>query len=80
MSSKSHLSYAERSKSHLHPLARTLFSLAERKKTNIVLSADLTTSKELLDIANCESFSSDRVRFSLLSLTAPVIPRDLSKF
>ena len=52
MASRSTRSFAERSKQHSHPLARGLFDIAERKKTNIVLSADLTTTAELLDITN----------------------------
>ncbi|KAF3942251.1 hypothetical protein ABW19_dt0202537 [Dactylella cylindrospora] len=50
MSSKSHLTYGERAKQHLHGVARRLFEIAEAKQTNVVVSADLTTSKELLDI------------------------------
>ncbi|KAF3918620.1 hypothetical protein AA313_de0203735 [Arthrobotrys entomopaga] len=52
MASKSKLSYGERAKQHPHPVARRLFEIAESKKTNVVVSADLTTSKELLDIAD----------------------------
>ncbi|KAF3917394.1 hypothetical protein ABW21_db0204784 [Orbilia brochopaga] len=52
MSSKSHLTYGERSKQHTNGVARRLFEIAESKKTNVVVSADLTTSKELLGIAD----------------------------
>lgn len=51
MASKSNLSFAERASKHPHPLAKRLFQIAEDKKTNVVLSADLTTTKELLAIA-----------------------------
>ncbi|EPS43504.1 hypothetical protein H072_2537 [Dactylellina haptotyla CBS 200.50] len=52
MASKSQVSYGERAQQHPHPLARKLFEIAESKKTNVVVSADLTTSKGLLDIAD----------------------------
>jgi orotidine-5'-phosphate decarboxylase len=52
MSSKSSLSYAERAKAHPNPLAKKLFEIAEAKKSNVVVSADLTTTKSLLDIAD----------------------------
>lgn len=52
MSSKSQLSYGDRAKSHPNPLARKLFRVAEAKKSNVTISADLTTTKELLDIAD----------------------------
>jgi len=52
MASSSTLSYAERAKSHPNRLTKRLFGIAESKKTNITLSADLTTTKELLEIAN----------------------------
>ena len=51
MASKSQASFAQRA-SAATGLTRTLFEIAERKKTNIVLSADLTTTDELLKIAN----------------------------
>ncbi|KAJ9643248.1 orotidine 5'-phosphate decarboxylase [Knufia peltigerae] len=52
MASKSTLSYSQRAKGHANPLVRKLFAIAEEKKTNVVLSADLTTTKELLAIAD----------------------------
>ncbi|EXJ88701.1 orotidine 5'-phosphate decarboxylase [Capronia coronata CBS 617.96] len=52
MASRSSLSYAQRAEEHRSPLVKKLFAIAERKKTNIVLSADLTTTNELLDIAD----------------------------
>ena len=55
MSNKTEVSYSERAKSHPHPLAKRLFKIAERKQTNIVLSADLITTQELLTIADSKS-------------------------
>ncbi|ETN37384.1 orotidine 5'-phosphate decarboxylase [Cyphellophora europaea CBS 101466] len=52
MSSKSKQSFAQRAKAHPNVLAKRLFEIAERKQTNIVLSADLTTTGELLKIAD----------------------------
>ncbi|KAL4938564.1 hypothetical protein BDV06DRAFT_200714 [Aspergillus oleicola] len=52
MSSKSHLPYATRAAKHPNPLTAKLFSIAEEKKTNVTVSADVTTSAELLDLAD----------------------------
>lgn len=56
MTSKSELSYAERAATHRSTLVQKLFQVAERKRTNIVLSADLTVAKELLHFADGEPF------------------------
>ncbi|KAL8793882.1 MAG: hypothetical protein Q9195_003501 [Heterodermia aff. obscurata] len=52
MSSKSFLTYAKRAESHPNPAAAKLLKIAETKKTNIVLSADLMTTKDLLHLAD----------------------------
>nr|P09463.1 RecName: Full=Orotidine 5'-phosphate decarboxylase; AltName: Full=OMP decarboxylase; Short=OMPDCase; Short=OMPdecase; AltName: Full=Uridine 5'-monophosphate synthase; Short=UMP synthase [Penicillium chrysogenum]CAA30835.1 pyrG polypeptide [Penicillium chrysogenum] len=52
MSSKSQLTYTARAQSHPNPLARKLFQVAEEKKSNVTVSADVTTTKELLDLAD----------------------------
>ncbi|KAL4746743.1 Orotidine 5'-phosphate decarboxylase [Aspergillus terricola var. indicus] len=52
MSSKSHLPYATRAANHPNPLTSKLFSIAEEKKTNVTVSADVTTTAELLDLAD----------------------------
>lgn len=52
MTSKSSLTYCERAKAHRNPLARRLFEIVEEKKTNVVVSADLTTTDALLDLAD----------------------------
>lgn len=53
MASRSHVSFAQRAAEHRHALAKKLFMLAEEKKSNIVLSADVTTTTELLHLADC---------------------------
>ncbi|PLN80256.1 Orotidine 5'-phosphate decarboxylase [Aspergillus taichungensis] len=52
MSSKSQLTYTARASKHPNALARRLFEIAEAKKTNVTVSADVTTTKELLDLAD----------------------------
>jgi len=52
MTSKSNLSYSIRAKNHDNLLVQELFRVAEEKKTNLVLSADLTTSEELCRVAD----------------------------
>ncbi|CZR64428.1 probable Orotidine 5'-phosphate decarboxylase [Phialocephala subalpina] len=52
MSSKSTLPYATRAKNHLHPVARRLFDVAEAKKSNVIISADMGTTEELLKLAD----------------------------
>ncbi|CAG2112974.1 unnamed protein product [Medioppia subpectinata] len=46
------LSYEERSQlPETHPLSQQLFKLMVRKKSNLCVAVDLTTSKEILDLA-----------------------------
>lgn len=52
MSSKSQLSYKARASNHPNVLSRKLFEIAEAKQTNVTVSADVTTTKELLDLAD----------------------------
>lgn len=52
MSSKSQLTYSARASNHPNALAKRLFQVAEAKKTNVTVSADVTTTKELLDLAD----------------------------
>ena len=59
MSNKNGLSFSQRADEHPHLLVKKLFQVAERKQTNIVLSADLTTTKELLAIADGMSIPRD---------------------
>ena len=66
MSSKSSLRYEERAKTHSSPLARRLFDIASTKKTNVTVSADVATTKELLALADC--------KFAALILLPPYLP------
>lgn len=68
MSSKSQLTYGARAQSHPNPLARKLFQVAEEKKSNVTVSADVTTTKELLDLAD-RTWISHQKKYS--SLTYP---------
>ncbi|KAK3677292.1 orotidine 5'-phosphate decarboxylase [Recurvomyces mirabilis] len=52
MTSLSTKSYSTRGEQHAHPLARRLFDIAEAKQSNLVLSADFTDSKSLLQAAD----------------------------
>lgn len=45
------LNYAARAKLCTNPTAKSLLELMEKKKTNLAIAADVTTSKELLTIA-----------------------------
>ena len=45
------LTYLERSRLATHPLARSLFKLMEEKKSNLCAAADVTSSRELLQLA-----------------------------
>jgi orotidine-5'-phosphate decarboxylase len=62
MASKSSLSYATRAKIHRNFLVRKLFDIAEAKKTNVTVSADIRNTKDLLALADgkltCRSKSS----------------------
>jgi uridine monophosphate synthetase len=44
--------YAERAKTATHPLTRYLFRLMDLKASNLCLSADVTTARELLTLAD----------------------------
>lgn len=55
MASRSTQSFGQRAAGHPNQLVKRLFSIAEKKSTNVVLSADLTTTKELLEIADRKS-------------------------
>ncbi|KAJ1846321.1 orotidine 5'-phosphate decarboxylase [Coemansia sp. RSA 2708] len=52
MASYSQMTYAQRGRTHAHPLARELFALMERKRSNLSLAADVATKAELLALAD----------------------------
>jgi orotidine-5'-phosphate decarboxylase len=54
MPSKASLSYGERARLHRHPVARRLFEIAEQKKTNLVVAADMGSTDSLLYLADGE--------------------------
>lgn len=54
MSSLSKLPFPERAAKHHHPVVKRLFAIAEAKKSNLVISADLTDSKNLLACADSQ--------------------------
>ena len=52
MASKSHLTYSTRASQHTEPVVKRLFELAETKNPNVIVSADLTNTSDLLDLAD----------------------------
>src|SRR5271155_4275400 len=58
MTSRTNQAYGGRATDHPNRLSSRLFEIAESKKTNITLSADVTTTEELLDIADSMMASS----------------------
>ncbi len=52
MTSKSTLRYAQRAHGYQNPVAKKLFQIGGSKSSNIVVSADLTRTKELLELAD----------------------------
>ncbi|WEW57872.1 orotidine 5'-phosphate decarboxylase [Emydomyces testavorans] len=52
MASKSQIPYEDRARNHPNPLARRLFQIAVDKQSNLVVSADITTTNGLLDLAD----------------------------
>lgn len=57
MASKLSLPYEDRARNHPNPLARRLFQIASEKQSNVVVSADVTTTQELLDLSDSMSLS-----------------------
>jgi hypothetical protein len=55
MASLSKTPFSQRAAEHDHPVAKRLFEIAEAKKSNLVVSADLTDSESLLACADCKS-------------------------
>lgn len=65
MASKSTLPFAERARLHACPVAKTLLQLAERKKTSLVLSADVTTTEQLLELTDRMSYPGSSIGIAL---------------
>lgn len=47
------MSFSERAESAVHPLTKRLLKLMDRKHSNLALSADVTTSDELVKVSPC---------------------------
>jgi hypothetical protein len=69
MTSRTNQAYGGRATDHPNRLSRRLFEIAESKKTNITLSADVTTTEELLDIADSMMASWRETRWAGAMLT-----------
>ncbi|KAH7157321.1 orotidine 5'-phosphate decarboxylase [Dactylonectria estremocensis] len=52
MTSKSLLTYSTRARFHSHPVARKLFTIAEAKRSNLIVSADFSNTNGLLECAD----------------------------
>lgn len=52
MTSRSTLPYGKRAEASKAPLLRKLFAIAELKKSNVTVSADVTSTRELLELAD----------------------------
>lgn len=59
MTTKSTLSYAKRAQISSNAVVQKLFEIAESKKSNVVLSADIRNTKDLLSLADRKSFIPD---------------------
>ena len=70
MTSRSSLTYAERATQHVHAVAKLFLETAERKQSNVVVSADLTTSHELLECANRQRYAPSRMDAMLTATSA----------
>lgn len=56
---RKHCTFESRIATTDHPLARNLFELMSSKKTNLCVAADVTTSQELLTLADKVCFTQD---------------------
>lgn len=54
MTSRSYLPYSVRAQQHANLIVKKLFTIAENKRSNVVISADLTDTDALLDLADRE--------------------------
>lgn len=80
--SRASLSYAERSRFHDNPAAKRLLEVMERKKSNLCVSVDVTTSKDLLEVVRRVGASCCMVKVSGCSnlqwLPSDLLPRPTS--
>jgi hypothetical protein len=60
--------YAERASSQANPAAKRLLQLMDRKQTNLCVSVDVTTTKEVLEIVKAVGPSVCMVKVSYHSL------------
>ena len=67
MSSLSKLSYGERARKHQHPVAKRFFETAEAKQSNLIVSADFSTTEELLKCADSKCSYTVKTGFQLLT-------------
>lgn len=75
MPSPATTSYASRASAHSNPTAKRLLSLMDRKKTNLCVSVDVTTTREVLEIVKAVGASVCMVK---VSRQAPWRSRDFS--
>ena len=62
-SPKPHTAYSDRISATSHPLSARLLSIMDDKKTNLALSADVQTSKKLLEVAETTVYN-----FTMISM------------
>jgi len=60
--------YAERASSQANPAAKRLLELMDRKQTNLCVSVDVTTAKEVLEIVKAVGPSVCMVKVSYYGL------------
>lgn len=73
------MSYAERAPLRTHPVAKRLLLTMERKKSNLVLSADVTSKRELLALADAAGpdISVLKTHIDIVEDFDTALPRDL---
>lgn len=74
-------SYVERAHYCLSPLAKNLFQLMEDKKTNLALSADVTSAQKLLDLADLlgPEICMLKTHIDIIEDFSPDLPQQLRK-
>jgi orotidine-5'-phosphate decarboxylase len=59
--------YADRAKNHINPAARHLLETIERKRSNLCVSVDVTSSKDFLSIIDAVGPYVSLIKASLLT-------------